>query len=60
MGLALRLHMPVYRIRAEMPASELAGWMLLFQEEAKRHEPPSVEDVGAAQFARAMGAQVDG
>ena len=55
MMLAQRLGTPVYRLRSEMPAGELAKWILFLREEAKASEPPSIEDIGAEGIASAMG-----
>jgi hypothetical protein len=52
---AQRVGVPVYRLKAEMPASELADWVLLLREEVKAREPPSVEDVGADALVHGLG-----
>jgi hypothetical protein len=57
-ALALRLGVPVYQLRAEMPASEFAGWLLYFKEEANARsgpEPPSIDDVDPKTFIAGLG-----
>lgn len=54
-ALALRLATPVYRIKAEMPATELAAWFLYFKEQADGPELPDVEGVGAAGLFAGLG-----
>jgi len=55
MLLAQRLSTPVYRLKAEMPASELAKWIMFLREESAASEPPSIDDIGADGIAAAMG-----
>jgi hypothetical protein len=58
--IAQRVHMPVYRIEREMPAHELAEWIMLLRMEAAAREPPGVEEIGLDAMAAQLGVRNDG
>jgi hypothetical protein len=58
--IAQRVHMPVYQIERDMPAHELAEWIMLLRMEAAAREPPGVADVGLDDMAAQLGVRTNG
>ena len=50
-----RLHMPVYKIKAEMPLSELMGWHRYFAEQQKPDDSINLADMTEADLGRMFG-----
>jgi hypothetical protein len=42
--LAANLHMPVYELKARMPASEFVGWIQFYRQKGEPAKEPSMLD----------------
>lgn len=52
-AVADRLHLPIYRLKAEMPMREFMGWLKYMQKPAEK--PVDLANAGAEDLARMFG-----